>query len=173
MAKEIKVKLTKLLSFLKGIDDGSINDQALKEMIPILEDTFKNKVLGASHEGGVFEIPTQADLEVLIMSNKGSVDHRPSKLPQKAKYTPAYLRRKQTMDKGPHTYLRMGIVKGTKVRIKSDAVRMETDDNQVTRDGVNYAKIQEQRKSYLKSTFYWAWADLIKAIIDKYIDNLK
>lgn len=172
MVREVKINLTKLSKFLDEINNGNLNNEALLEIVPILRKTFRQKVLNARHEGGVYEIPTQADLEILIMSNAGSPNHKPIRVPREAHYSKEYLRKKELMNQGPHTYLRLGILHGTKVKKGSDKVIMETDENAVTKDGFNYAKIQEQKKSYLKSTFYWSWEDIIKAIIETYVKSL-
>jgi len=104
---------------------------------------------------------------MLIM--QGGRFHRPG-TPREAHYSRDYLKRKRSMDLGPHIYKRMGFKDGTQVNRDAKGVEIRTPVEAVTdpTTGYPYGVKHESKKSVLKYAFLSAWQEIIKYIIDEY-----
>jgi len=166
----VRTTLTKFLKFLKALEDGTVNDKAYSKIQRTLRRSLDENVFGhMQHEGNVFEIPTQSDLELLIMSG-GS--HRPGK-PREAHYSKEYLKKKRAMNLPAHEYKQKGFKDGTEVIKQQNKVIMRTPANQTTSRGYNYGPIHESKKSVLKYAFLSAWTQIIEDIVKTYADDIR
>jgi len=167
----IRTTLTKFLKFLKGIEDGNINDKAYDKIKKTLRFSLDRNVFGHQrHEGNVFEIPTQTDLELLIMG--GGRSHKPGQ-PREAHYSKEYLRKKRLMGLPAHEYKQKGFKEGTEVIKQGGKVIMRTPAAKTTVRGYNYGPIHESKKSVLKYAFLSAWQQIIENIVETYVDELR
>jgi len=167
----VRTTLTKFLDFLKGLQDGTVNQKAYEKIKRTLRWSLDNNVFGhMQHEGNVYEIPTQSDLELLIMS--GGRSHKPG-TPRESHYSKEYLRKKRSMSLPAHEYKRMGFSRGTKVIKKADRVLITTPAEATTTRGYNYGIIHESKKSVLKWAFLSAWQNIIEDIIETYADEVR
>ena len=167
----VKTTLTKFLNFLKGLEDGTVNDKAYDKIKRTLRHTLDRDVFGhQQHEGNVFEIPTQSDLELLIIG--GGRSHRPGK-PRESHYSKEYLRKKRRLGLPAHEYKQKGFKEGTEVIKQSGRVIMRTPSAKTTARGFNYGPIHESKKSVLKYAFLSAWQQIISDIIQTYVDELR
>ena len=167
----VKTTITKFIKFLKGLQDGTINEKAYRRIKRTLRFSLDNNVFGhMQHEGNVFEIPSQSDLELLIMS--GGRSHKPGQ-PREAHYSKEYLRKKRVMNQPAHEYKRQGFSANTKVITRADKVYIVTPASATTVRGFNYGQIHESKKSVLKYAFLSAWQDIIGDIVDTYADEAR
>jgi len=167
----VRTTITKFLRFLKGLQDGSVNDKAYERIKRTLRWTLDNVVFGhQQHEGNVFEIPTQTDLELLIMSGRRS--HKPGQ-PREAHYSKEYLRKKRALNLPAHEYKRQGFTANTKVIKRADKVLITTPAEATTVRGYNYGQIHESKKSVLKYAFLSAWQKIIEDIVNTYADEVR
>ena len=167
----VKTTLTKFLKFLEGLQDGTINRKAYDKINRSLRWSLDNNVFGhQQHEGNVYEIPTQSDLELLIMS--GGRSHKPG-TPRQSHYSKEYLAKKRVMNLPAHEYKREGFKQGTIVITEADRVLITTPAEATTVRGTNYGIIHERRKSVLKYAFLSAWQDIIGDIVDTYADEVR
>ena len=170
----VRTTLTKFLKFLKGLEDGSVNDKAYEKIKRTLRRSLDENVLGKmQHEGNVFEIPTQTDLEMLIM--KGGRSHKPGQ-PREAHYSKEYLRKKKALGLPAHEWKDKGFSK-TEVIKQAGKVIMRTPPG--TRTGNfkggagDYLTFHESKKSVLKYAFLSAWQDIIEDIIKTYANEVR
>ena len=167
----VKTTLTKFLRFLNGLQDGTVNQKAYEKIKRTLRWSLDNNVFGhQQHEGNVYEIPTQSDLEMLIMS--GGRSHKPG-TPRESHYSKEYLRKKRVMNLPAHEYKQMGFRQGTIVIKKIDKVLITTPIEAVTSRGYPYGVIHERKKSVLKYAFLSAWQNIIEDIIETYADEVR
>jgi len=167
----VKTTLTKFLKFLKALQDGTVNDKAYDKIKKTLRRSLDNNVFGhMQHEGNVFEIPTQSDLELLIMS--GGRSHKPGQ-PREAHYNKEYLQKKRVMNQPAHEYKRQGFSANTKVIKQAGRVLITTPAAATTVRGYNYGIIHESKKSVLKYAFLSAWQNIIEDIINTYADEVR
>jgi hypothetical protein len=167
----VKTTLTKFLKFLNGLEDGSVNDKAYAKIKTTLRESLDNNVFGKmQHEGNVFEIPSQTELELLIMG--GGRSHKPGK-PRESHYSKQYLQKKRSMNLPAHEYKQMGFRQGTEVIKENDRVVMRVPPSDVTREGHIYGIIHESKKSVLKYAFLSAWTQIIENIVDIYASELR
>ena len=167
----VTTTLTKFLKFLKGLQDGSINSKAYDKIKKTLRFSLDKNVFGKmQHEGNVFEIPTQADLELLIMG--GGRSHKPGQ-PRESHYSKEYLRKKRLLGLPAHEYKQQGFREGTEVIKRQDKVIMRTPAAKTTVRGFNYGPIHESKKSVLKYAFLSAWQQIIGDIVETYVDELR
>jgi len=166
----VRTTLTKFLKFLKALEDGTVNDKAYSKIQKTLRRSLNENVFGKmQHEGNVFEIPTQTDLELLIM---GGGSHRPGQ-PREAHYSKEYLRKKRAMNLPAHEYKQKGFKDGTEVIKQQNKVIIRTPANQTTVRGYNYGPIHESKKSVLKYAFLSAWTQIIEDIVKTYADEIR
>ena len=167
----VKTTLTKFLKFLNGLIDGTVNQKAYEKIKRTLRWSLDNNVFGhQQHEGNVYEIPTQSDLEMLIMS--GGRTHKPG-MPRQAHYSKEYLRKKRILGLPAHEWKREGFKQGTIVIKQADKVLITTPIEAVTSRGYPYGVIHERKKSVLKYAFLSAWQDIIGDIVDTYADEVR
>jgi len=167
----VKTTISKFLRFLKGLQDGTVNDKVYDKIRRTLRDSLDKNVFGhMQHEGNVFEIPSQTDLELLIMG--GGRSHKPGQ-PREAHYSKEYLSKKRTMNLPAHEYKREGFTKGTEVIKQAGRVVMRTPAEATTTRGYNYGPIHESKKSVLKYAFLSAWQNIIDDIVETYTDEVK
>ncbi|MHA1875141.1 MAG: hypothetical protein ACTSUC_01705 [Promethearchaeota archaeon] len=168
----VKTTITKFLRFLEGLQNGTVNQKVYNKIKKTLRWSLDNNVFGhMQHEGNVFEIPTQTELELLIM--RGGRSHKPG-IPRESHYSKDYLRKKRSMNLPAHQYKRQGFTSNTKVMIGSNNVYIITPHEATTAvGGHNYGQIHESKKSVLKWAFLSAWQDIIKDVVDTYIDEVK
>ncbi len=167
----VRTTLTKFLKFLKGLEDGTVNDKAYDKIKKTLRFSLDHNVFGhMQHEGNVFEIPTQTDLEVLIMG--GGRSHKPGQ-PREAHYSKEYLMKKRSMNLPAHEWKQKGFREGTEVIKQSGRVIMRTPSDKTTSRGYNYGLIHESKKSVLKYAFLSAWSQIIDDIVQTYADEVR
>ena len=167
----IKTTLRKFLKFLKGLQDGAVNEKAYDKIERTLRLSLNRNVFGhMRHEGNVFEIPTQTDLELLIMG--GGRSHKPGS-PRESHYSKEYLRKKMRMNLPAHEYKQKGFTQGTEVVKQSGRIIMRTPAEKTTVRGYNYGPIHESKKSVLKYAFLSAWSNIIDDIVKTYADELR
>ena len=167
----IKTTLSKFIKFLDNLKNGTVNDKAYDKIKRTLRHTLDTEVFGhQQHEGNVFEIPTQSDLELLIMG--GGRSHRPGK-PRESHYSKEYLRKKKRMGLPAHEWKGKGFTDGTEVIKQSGRVIIRTPSAKTTVRGYNYGPIHESKKSVLKYTFLLSWQQIIKDIVKTYKDELR
>ncbi len=167
----VRTTLTKFLKFLKGLQDGTVNDKAYDKIKKTLRFSLDRNVFGhTQHEGNVFEIPTQTDLELLIMG--GGRSHRPGK-PRESHYSKEYLMKKRRMGLPAHEWKRKGFTSGTEVIKQGGKVIMRTPADKTTVRGYNYGPIHESKKSVLKYAFLSAWQNIIEDIVKTYVDEVR
>ena len=167
----INTTLTKFIKFLKALQDGTVNDKAYDKIKKTLRNSLDRNVFGhMQHEGNVFEIPTQTDLEQLIMS--GGRSHKPGQ-PRESHYSKEYLRKKRSMNLPAHEYKQKGFKEGTEVIKQQGKVIIRTPAAKTTTRGYNYGPIHESKKSVLKYAFLSAWTQVIDDIIKTYEDELR
>ena len=167
----VTTTLTKFLKFLKALQDGSVNDKAYDKIKRTLRLSLDRNVFGhQQHEGNVFEIPTQSDLEMLIMG--GGRSHRPGK-PRESHYSKEYLRKKRRMGLPAHEWKGKGFTEGTEVIKRAGRIIIRTPAAKTTVRGYNYGPIHESKKSVLKYAFLSAWQQIIKDIIKTCADELR
>ncbi len=167
----VRTTLTKFLKFLKGLEDGSVNDKVYSKIQRTLRRSLNENVFGKmQHEGNVFEIPTQSDLELLIMS--GGRSHKPGQ-PRESHYSKEYLKKKRAMNLPAHEYKQKGFKDGTEVIKQQNKVIMRTPANQTTVRGYNYGPKHESKKSVLKYAFLSAWTQIIEDIVKTYADEIR
>ncbi len=167
----VKTTLTKFIKFLDGLQDGTVNDKAYEKIKKTLRHSLDRNVFGhQQHEGNVFEIPTQTELELLIMG--GGRSHRPGK-PRESHYSKEYLRKKKRMGLPAHEYKQKGFKEGTEVIKQSGKIIMRTPAAKTTARGFNYGPIHESKKSVLKYAFLSAWQQIIKDIVKTYVDEVR
>lgn len=167
----VRTTITKFLNFLKGLQDGTVNQKAYERIKKTLRWSLDYNVFGhQQHEGNVFEIPTQSDLELLIMG--GGRSHKPG-MPREAHYSKEYLRKKRVMNLPAHEYKQQGFSQGTVVIKKADRVLITTPASATTVRGYNYGQIHESKKSVLKYAFLSAWQNIIADIVDTYADEVR
>jgi len=166
----INTSLTKFLKFVKDLQNGNINDKAYDKIVRTLKKSLKENVFGDLSHTRVFEIPTQTDLEVLIMG--GGRSHRPG-TPREAHYSKEYLEKKKSMNLPAHEYKRKGFVGGTEVLKQTNRVTMTTPAEATTVRGYNYGIIHESKKSVLKWAFLSAWQNIIEDIINTCSEELR
>jgi len=166
----INTSLKKLREFIEGLENGNINNEVYQGIQRILQDSLRTNVFVQSHYD-VYEIPTQTDLELLI--KQGGRSHRPGQ-PREAHYSKDYLRKKRSMDLGPHRYQREGFYEGTRVTRDVNGVEIRTPIEAVTdpETGYPYGVKHESKKSVLKYAFLSAWQEIINYIINKYKQRL-
>jgi hypothetical protein len=122
------------------------------------------------HEGNVFEIPTQTDLELLIMG--GGRSHKPG-TPRESHYSKEYLRKKRRFGLPAHEWKQKGFREGTEVIKQQGKVIIRTPSAKTTVRGYNYGPIHESKKSVLKYAFLSAWQQIIADIVETYKDELR
>jgi formylmethanofuran dehydrogenase subunit D len=122
------------------------------------------------HEGNVFEIPTQTDLELLIIS--GGRSHKPG-TPRESHYSKEYLRKKARMNLPAHEYKQKGFREGTEVIKQSGRIIMRVPAEKTTVRAFNYGPIHESKKSVLKYAFLSAWGNIIDDIVKTYADEVR
>ena len=167
----VTTTLTKFLKFLKALQDGTVNDKAYDKIKRSLRLSLDRNVFGhQQHEGNVFEIPTQSDLEMLIMG--GGRSHRPGK-PRESHYSKEYLRKKRRMGLPAHEWKGKGFTEGTEVIKQAGRVIIRTPAAKTTVRGYNYGPIHESKKSVLKYAFLSAWQQIIKDIVKTYADEVR
>jgi hypothetical protein len=167
----VKTTLTKFLKFLEALQKGTVNDKAYDKIKKTLRWSLDNNVFGhMRHEGNVFEIPTQSDLELLIIS--GGRSHKPG-IPRESHYSKEYLRKKRSMNLPAHEYKQQGFKEGTEVIKQQDKVIIRTPAAKTTNRGYNYGPIHESKKSVLKYAFLSAWTQIIDDIVKTYEDELR
>ena len=167
----VRTTLTKFLKFLKGLEDGTVNDKAYTKIKKTLRWSLDNNVFGhQQHEGNVFEIPTQTDLELLILS--GGRSHKPSK-PRESHYNKEYLRKKRRLGLPAHEWMQKGFKEGTEVLKLQDRVIIRTPAAKTTVRGFNYGPLHESKKSVVKYAFLSVWQQIIKDIVETYVDELR
>ena len=166
----VRTTLTKFIKFLDGLQDGTVKSKAYYKIKKTLRSSLDKNVFGhMQHEGNVFEIPTQTDLELLIMSG-GS--HRPGQ-PREAHYSKEYLRKKRSMNLPAHEYKQEGFKEGTEVIKQQNKVIIRTPAAKTTTRGYNYGPIHESKKSVLKYAFLSAWTQIIDDIVETYEEELR
>ena len=167
----VTTTLTKFLQFLKALQNGSVNNKAYDKIKRTLRTSLDRNVFGhQQHEGNVFEIPTQSDLEMLIMG--GGRSHRPGK-PRESHYSKEYLRKKRRMGLPAHEWKGKGFTEGTEVIKQAGRVIIRTPAAKTTVRGYNYGPIHESKKSVLKYAFLSVWQQIIKDIVKTYKDELR
>ncbi len=167
----VRTTLTKFLKFLKGLQDGTVNDKAYTKIKKTLRMSLNKNVFGhMQHEGNVFEIPTQTDLELLILG--GGRSHKPG-TPRESHYSKEYLRKKRRLGLPAHEWQQMGFKEGTEVLKLQDKVIIRTPAAKTTVRGYNYGPIHESKKSVLKYAFLSSWQQIIKDIVETYKNELK
>ena len=167
----VRTTLTKFLKFLKGLEDGTVNDKAYSKIKKTLRISLDRNVFGhMRHEGNVFEIPTQTDLELLIMS--GGRSHKPGQ-PRESHYSKEYLRKKRRMNLPAHEYKQKGFKDGTEVIKQANRVIIRTPASSTTSRGYNYGQIHESKKSVLKYAFLSAWTQIIDDIVETYANEVR
>jgi len=167
----VRTTLTKFLKFLKGLQDGTVNDKVYERIKKTLRRSLDENVFGhQQHEGNVFEIPTQTDLEILILS--GGRSHKPGQ-PRESHYSKEYLRKKRSLNLPAHEWKQKGFSEGTEVIKQTGRVLIRTPAEATTVRGYNYGQIHESKKSVLKYAFLSAWQNIIEDIVDTYIDEVK
>jgi len=167
----VKTTMTKFLKFIEGLQDGTVNQKAYEKIKRTLRWSLDNNVFGhMQHEGNVYEIPTQTELELLIMS--GGRSHKPG-IPRESHYSKEYLIKKRALSLPAHEWKQEGFTRGTKVIKEANMVLITTPAAATTTKGYNYGPIHESKKSVLKWAFLSAWQDIIKDIIDTYVDEVK
>ena len=154
-----------------------VNDELFRSLLPkikrILEKEWDN-TLNRPHLGGVFEIPSQSELEQLIRSGS-KTGHIPG-TPREAHYNAQYLReKKQITGSGPHVYRNFGFLDGTKIRIKGRSVQIVFDTTKTydAKYNFNYGVLHEMKKSPLKATMLFAWNPILNELQDEIINRLK
>jgi len=167
----VRTTVTKFLKFLKALEEGTVNDKAYTKIRRTLRFSLDRNVFGhMQHEGNVFEIPTQSDLELLIMS--GGRSHKPGQ-PRESHYSKEYLRKKRSMNLPAHEYKQMGFKEGTEVIKEEGRVIIRTPASSTSKRGYNYGPIHESKKSVLKYAFLSAWSQIIDDIVQTYADELR
>ena len=167
----VRTTLTKFLKFLKGLEDGTVKDKAYTKIKKTLRISLDRNVFGhMQHEGNVFEIPTQTDLELLIMG--GGHSHKPGS-PREAHYNKEYLRKKRRFGLQAHEWMQKGFKEGTEVLKQQDRVIIRTPAAQTTVRGFNYGPLHESKKSVLKYAFLSSWQQIVKDIVETYVDELR
>lgn len=167
----VRTTISKFLEFLKGLQDGTVNQKAYDKIKRTLRWSLDNNVFGhMQHEGNVYEIPTQSDLELLIMS--GGRSHKPG-TPRESHYSKEYLRKKRSMSLPAHEWKQKGFTADTKVIKMVDRVLITTPAASTTTRGYNYGPIHESKKSVLKYAFLSAWQNIIEDIIETYADEVR
>jgi len=167
----VRTTLTKFLKFLKALENGTVNDKAYDKIKKTLRFSLDRNVFGHQrHEGNVFEIPTQTDLELLIMG--GGRSHKPGQ-PRESHYSKEYLRKKRLLGLPAHEWKGKGFTQGTEVIKQGDRVIMRTPADKTTVRGYNYGPIHESKKSVLKYAFLSAWQEIISDIIETYVDEIR
>ena len=167
----VRTTLTKFIKFLDGLQDGTVKSKAYYKIKKTLRSSLDKNVFGhMQHEGNVFEIPTQSDLEMLIMG--GGRSHRPGQ-PRESHYSKEYLRKKRRLGLPAHEWKQKGFKEGTEVIIQQDRVIMRTPAAKTTVRGFNYGPIHESKKSVLKYAFLSAWQEIITDIVETCKDELK
>jgi len=166
----VRTSLKKLKEFIGDLENGTANSEVYKGIKRILEDSLEKNVFVQSHYD-VYEIPTQSDLELLIQ--QGGRSHRPGQ-PREAHYSKEYLRKKRSMDLGPHRYKNQGFYEGTEVNRRTQGVEIRTPIEAVTdsESGYPYGVIHESKKSVLKYAFLSAWQEIVNHIIKTYKEML-
>ena len=167
----VNTTLTKFIKFLNGLQDGSVNAKAYEKIKRTLRWSLDHNVFGhQQHEGNVFEIPTQTDLELLIIG--GGRSHKPGH-PRESHYSKEYLRKKRRLGLPAHEYKQMGFKEGTEVIKLQDSVIIRTPAAKTTTRGYNYGPIHESKKSVLKYAFLSSWQQIIENIVETYADELR
>lgn len=166
----VNTTLTKFLKFLKGLENGMINGKAYDKIRKTLRFSLDKNVFGDMSHTKVFEIPTQTDLEVLIMG--GGHSHKPG-VPREAHYSKEYLKKKRAMGLPAHEYKQKGFKDGTEVIKQGGKVIIRTPSSKTTSRGYNYGKIHESKKSVLKYAFLSAWSQIIDDIVQTYADEVR
>ncbi|MCK5410191.1 MAG: hypothetical protein KAJ30_07990 [Candidatus Heimdallarchaeota archaeon] len=167
----VKTTLTKFLKFLKGLQDGTVYEKSYDKIKRTLRRSLDNNVFGhMQHEGNVYEIPTQSDLELLIMS--GGRTHKPGQ-PRESHYSKEYLRKKRALSLPAHEWKREGFSANTQVLREHGKVLIVTPASATTVRGYNYGPIHESKKSVLKYAFLSAWQDIIGDIVDTFADEVR
>ena len=167
----VRTTLTKFLKFLEGLQNGTVKDKAYTKIKKTLRMSLNKNVFGhMQHEGNVFEIPTQTDLELLILG--GGRSHKPGQ-PRQSHYSKEYLRKKRRLGLPAHEWTQMGFKEGTEVLKLQDKVIIRTPAAKTTVRGFNYGPIHESKKSVLKYAFLSAWQEIITDIVETCKDELK
>lgn len=167
----VKTTLTKFLKFLKALQDGTVNDKAYDKIRRTLRRSLDENVFGKmQHEGNVFEIPTQSDLELLIMG--GGRSHKPGQ-PRESHYSKEYLEKKRVLNLPAHEWKQRGFREGTEVIKQAGKVIMRTPAEATTNRSYNYGPIHERKKSVLKYAFLSAWQNIIEDIVKTYADEIR
>jgi hypothetical protein len=167
----VTTTLTKLLEFVKAIQDGSFQRKAYQKIKRTLRWSLDHNVFGhMQHEGNVYEIPTQSDLELLIMG--GGRSHKPG-TPRESHYSKEYLTKKRAANLPAHEWKKMGFKLGTEVIVENDRVVMFTPKAETTNRTYNYGPIHESKKSVLKYAFLSAWTEIIEDIVDACVEELR
>lgn len=167
----VKTTLSKFIKFLDGLEGGTVKGKAYDKIKRTLRWSLDNNVFGhQQHEGNVYEIPTQSDLELLILG--GGRSHKPA-TPRESHYSKEYLRRKRRLGLPAHEFKQMGFREGTEVIKQQDRVLIRTPAAKTTRDGFNYGPIHESKKSVLKYAFLSSWQQVISDIVETFVDELR
>ena len=167
----VRTTLTKFLKFLKALEDGTVNNKAYNKIGKTLRFSLDRNVFGhKQHEGNVFEIPTQSDLELLIMG--GGRSHKPG-TPRESHYSKEYLRKKKALGLPAHEWKQKGFKEGAEVIKQHDRVIVRVPSEATTNRGYNYGPIHESKKSVVKYAFLSAWQEIIEDIINTYVDELR
>jgi len=167
----VKTTLSKFIKFLDCLQDGTVYGKAYEKIKRTLRFSLDRNVFGhMQHEGNVFEIPTQTDLELLIIG--GGRSHRPGS-PRESHYSKEYLRKKRRLSLPAHEWKQSGFKDGTEVIKQQDRVIMRTPAAKTTVRGFNYGPIHESKKSVLKYAFLSAWEEIIEDIVETIVDELK
>jgi len=167
----VKTTLSKFIKFLEGLQSGTVKDKAYDKIKRTLRWSLDNNVFGhQQHEGNVYEIPTQSDLELLILG--GGSSHKPA-TPREAHYSKEYLRKKRRLGLPAHEWNQMGFREGTEVIKQNDRVLIRTPAAKTTKGGFNYGPIHESKKSVLKYAFLSSWQQIIGDIVETFKDELR
>lgn len=167
--KKIKCSFKQAKSFLEKVNKGDVKKEAINEIIGVLRNTLLTKVY-VSDLSKIYEIPTAGDMRSLIKSGG---------TPKKGKYDPSYLAKKILEGSPPHE--QTGLMKMmTSIGSVGTEIRMIIPDYATTRGSkkssskvFNFGPIHEARKSVLKSTFVFAWGNVMKKLMEVYERNIR
>lgn len=166
MVKSVKTTLGKFLGFVKDLEAGKVQKDALEQIELILKNVLENQVFTDSYSD-VLDISSKDELNTML---------RHSLQAPKATYSQDYIFRKEKEGYYyPHVYKNKGFLNRVIIqRISDRMIKMEVPNAPYfQKKGYNYGVIHENTKSVIKATYYLAWDRILNQIIETIINKLK
>ena len=170
---QVEVTLEQLQRFVNDLTGAHkpVLARAMYDVADVLEETLEKEVF--TNHGDTVEISTKQDLANYIRA--GGNTHNPPKTPKKGRtYNKDYLARKARLGENrPHKYMEYGFYHGMNTTVTGyDKVQLSAKPPETSEKGIEYMVLHERRRSVLKLAFLRGWNKIIKAIINRFKEEV-